>query len=457
MQVGMILLVSLVALITSFKLFSYAAGSMSLRKLNTISYVFYVQIVAMTFVGSVLAAINVVDFHYLVSLVSDQTKIYGWIAVMYSMLAMPIAMIALNNALGVKVRAKLDRYIHQPIEFRQGPTLSLVVLLLFTCLSFGVLLYTIYFTRAIPLFTLLSGDKEGAAIQRVEARYFFGGVEYVRNFLGYLMMPIFTYYAGIHAFEKRRLIYWFFFVINFLMTVFLLLFDIQKAPIVFFLFGFIILYTLIRGGISKKTLLVFGVTGLFLIAGGYAVTQGKSIIGQITDIGSSLWGRVFISEYVGVLLSFEYFPEVITQPTWYIGIPSFILEYFDVKNIESARLLMMQVNPAGVASGEANLISSYFMAEAWANYGWFGLIVSPIVVGVVLQSVHLFLLKNPKTPLIMAFYSYITVRWLLSSGFVNFLYLKIILFPLIFYLLFNAIINSLSNKKLYTRNGSTYF
>jgi oligosaccharide repeat unit polymerase len=453
MQVALILFVSLIVLITSLRLFATAAGTLSLTKLNTVSYVFYVQIFLMTFVGSILAACHVLDFHELISRVSDNTKIYGWLCVLYSMIAMPLAMISLNALFKVKAKRDFNEYIFKPIQFQQGPVLSIVVLLIFTGISASVLIYTISFSGSIPFLTLLAGSLKEAAIQRVEARYSFGGFEYIRNLLGYLMMPIFAYYSAIYAFEKRKTIYWLFFAANSLMTIFLLVFDIQKAPIVFFLFGFIILYTLRKGGVSRKRLIVYVVLGVLLISGGYSLTQGKDFVGQITDIGSSLWGRVFISEYAGLLLSLEYFPDVITQPTWYIGLPSFILSFFGAENIESARLLMMHINPKGVASGEANLISSYYMAEAWANYGWIGLILSPIIVGWVVQSVHIFLLKHSKQPLPMAFYSYITVRWVLSSGFVNFLYLKIILYPLILYYLFKVVINSLPKRKLSPMQG----
>ena len=447
MQVAIILFVSLVVLIISFKLFSKAAGTLSPLQLNTISYVFYIQIFLLTFVGSILAACNVVDFHRLISRVSDQTKIYGWLGVMYSMIAMPIAMIMLNLAFRINAKRKFKEYISKPIEYKQGPILTFVILVIFTFTSASVLIYTIANSKSVPFLTLLSGDLKGAAIERVEVRYFFGGFEYIRNLLGYYMMPIIAYYTAIYAFEKRKLIYWLFFSINFLMALFLLVFDIQKAPIVFFLFGFIILYTLMRGGVSRKSMIGFGLAGLFLVSGGYALTQNKDFIGQITDIGSSLWGRVFISEYAGYLLSLEFFPNVITHPTWYIGMPTFILNYFEVQNIESARLLMMEIDPKGVASGEANLISSYYLAEAWANYGWMGLVLAPIIVGLVVQSVHIFLLKNPKQPLIMAFYSYITVKWVLSSGFVSFLYLKIIIYPLVLYYFFLFLMRTLRTKK----------
>lgn len=401
----------------------------------------------MTFVGSVLVACKFLDYHYLVKPVSDKTKIYAWIGVLYSMVAMPISMIALNSLLRVSPRRDFQNYIDKPIRFRQGPLLSIVTLTLFSTISFLVLLYTIYNSSHVPFFTLLKGNMSEAAIERVEVRYNFGGVEYVRNLLGYLMMPIFAYYAGIHAVARRKLIYWIFFALNFLMAALLLVLDTQKAPVVFFFIGLLILYTLTNGGVSKKRFVAYFVSAILLIGVGYSVTTKKDMWGQISNLDSALWGRVFVSEYGGYLLSLELFPDVIKQPTWQIGVPTFILDWVGAEKEESARLLMKYINPEGVARGEANLISSYYLGEAWANYGILGFLLAPFVVGVVVQSVHIFLLKKPKEPLIMAFYSYMTVRWILSSGFVNFLYLKIILYPLVLYYFFKMLVNTLANKK----------
>jgi oligosaccharide repeat unit polymerase len=447
MQVIIIISVSFVVLLVSYWLFSKAAGSLSPLKLNTISYVFYVQIVMMTFVGSILVACNLLDFHYLVKPVKDVTKIYAWLGVLYSMIAMPIGMILLNKIFRLNAVKAFHAYIKKPVFIRQGPVLSMAIVSVFTIISLLVLLYTIHYSESVPFLTLLRGNMRLAAIERTEIRSAFGGIEYIRNLLGYLMMPVIAYYVFILAYVKRNLLYWILFLLNFCMAAMLLVFDIQKAPVVFFVIGILILYTLLEGGFSRKKFLTFFVTAICLIGVGYVLTTSKNFWDQISNYDSALWGRIFITEYGGYLLSLELFPDKITQPTWYIGLPSFILDFFHLKNEESARLLMKYINPVGVARGEANLISSYYLGEAWANYGWIGIILAPFIVGFVVQSVHIFLLKHPKEPLIMAFYAYITVRWLLSSGFVTFLYLKIILYPLIFYFLFKFLMQLMANKK----------
>lgn len=447
MQNFIIILISVFVLIISFSLFSKAAGTLSLRRLNTVSYVFYVQIVLLAFIGSILVATGVADFHYLIKPVQDSTKIWAWLGVLYSMIAMPFAMILLNMGFNLRVREKFHRYMELPLQFPQGEVLSLVTLIIFAAISAAVLIYTFSHVEHVPLFTAIQGDKETAAIQRITVRRNFGGSEYVVNLLGYLMMPIFAYYAAIFAFVKRKAIYWLIFFFCFLCTSLFLAFDTQKAPVVFFFIGFAILNTLVNGAITMKRLVIYSVIAVFLVVAGYSLTTDKDAFKQLTDIRSALWSRMFITEYGGYVLSLEYFPDQINEPTWQIGLPTFILKFFGLSEVESARLLMIRINPEGVAKGEANLVSSYYLGEAWANYGWFGLLLAPFVVGIIVQSVHIFLLKHAKEPLTIAFYSYMTVRWLLNSGFVSFLYLKIILYPFILYLIFKMLMKLLANRK----------
>jgi hypothetical protein len=51
-------------------------------------------------------------------------------------------------------------------------------------------------------------------------------------------------------------------------------------------------------------------------------------------------------------------------------------------------VLMELYNPIGVALGSAGHLSSVFLAEAWTNFGWPGLVVAPLWVGYVVQKLN---------------------------------------------------------------------
>ncbi len=401
----------------------------------------------MAVIGSVLVATNQVDFHYMIKIVEDKYKIWAWVGVMYSIIIMPLSMIFLNYFLGIKnIKENLNKYINSPININIGTNLSNIILGSATILSIIVIYYVFQANNHVPLFTLIKGDLHQAAIERIEVRREFGGIIYIKNLLGLILMPVFSYYSFILWREKKGIIKFIFFIILNILTILLLAYDTQKSPVVFFIFGYLILFTFLTRGISIRKFLLFICIGILLITTAYSITGGRGIE-QLLDIKSAFYGRLFVSGYGGYVLSLKLFPDIITQSTWYIGIPEAFLNFFNLENTESARLLMMHINPEGVAEGTSNLVSSYYLGEAYANYGILGLLIAPIVVGFVIQIVHILLLKNKKDPLFLSFYAFITVRWLLNAGFVSFLYLKIILYPLFFLLLIKLIINTIPNKK----------
>ena len=434
-QTFAILIASLVCLITSILLFRRAAGSMSLLKLNTVSYVFYFQIITSAFVGSIFLATGAIDYHTYAQPISNWIKIESWMWVMYSIVIMPIAMIAFNSLVLIKPLSQFKKFLKQNITLEKSNKINVFVLLAMVISSVSILLFIFTNLERVPLFTLLiEGDVKQAAIDRVSVRYDLGWLDYVKNLFGLMMIPIFAYYAYVVAQVKKK---WYYYLMCFILigvAALMLTFDTQKAPVAFFILGFLIIQTLISKGIPIKYFLLFGIIPLILILVAYQLTTDRSPVELFMNPTSAFYGRVFLTGYFAFPLSLEFFPEIISQPTYYSGIPSFVLTFLDIENTESARRLMIQMNPKGVRAGTANLFSGYYLGDAYANYGYLGLIISPIIVGGVVQIVHNYLLTHKKDPLIIAFYAFITVKWLLNAGVVSFIYLKIILFPFIFYL-----------------------
>ena len=444
----LIIIISILTIFLSVKMFSKASGSMSLLKMHTVSYVFYVQLVTSGIVGSVLLVMGVIDYHPDVKLMSDAVKFEAWAWVMYSIIAMPIGMISLNMILNLDVKTLFNSYLSKPIEFI-GSTLRNNIVLIFTALfSIIVLTYIFFTTEKIALFTLLiEGDSSQAAVDRITSRNNYKGIIYIKNLLGYIMIPVMAYYAYIFLRTKVTIISLVVFVINFSITALLMTHDTQKAPIAFFIFGFIILEVFLSNGIGLKKMVLFGGGPVLLILIGYTLTTGVDGLDQFTRFNSGFYGRVFVGSYLGFPLSLEFFPNIITEQTFAVGIPERILQSIGANYVESARLLKIYTHPETIANGTGNLYSSYYMGEAWANFGYLGLIIAPFIVGAVVHIVHLFLLLKPKNPYLMAFYVALTVKWVVNSGFVNFLYLKLLLWPLLLYFVSNYLVVKFLNQK----------
>lgn len=436
-------IISFFTLITSYKLFSKAAGTLNIRYFNTITYVFYYCIIVSTFIGAVLCAFGFGEDHWILCYAKSEARIKAWLAVCYSMIAMPIGMILMNNIFKIHPRKDFFNFIKEPIKYEISDQRLKQIMIVLILISFLTFIYIKHYSGSWPLYSaIVEQDYIAAAEGRIDVRLNFHGIVYIKNLIGLYLVPIFSYYSFIISQQKKTLYYKVSFLIMLVLTLLILSYDTQKAPIIFYACGFVVIHVLTKGKISKKSIILFVLIALGIMGILYSVFNASThgALDVILDPRSAMWGRMFISGYAGVPLTFEWFPDVITQPTWQIGIPEFILKVFDLPTTESARLLMLKIEPEG------NLISSYYIAEAWANYGLIGVFIAPFIVGINVQIIQIYLLKSPKNPLLIAFYAFMTTKWVISSGFVNYLFFKAIIFGFIIYFLAKLIIYRLTVK-----------
>tara|TARA_B110000046_G_C13026363_1_gene414332 strand:- start:3582 stop:4925 length:1344 start_codon:yes stop_codon:yes gene_type:complete len=422
--------VTIAALFASLKLFSMAAGTISPLKLNTISYVLYFQVLTVGVVGPLLLALDLLNYHPMIQQISYHTKFMAWVWCMYALVALPLSMNVYNIVFKIKMPSELTQYSQETIP-EKYLTHNRLFSTSFVLISLFGLLYIFYYTSSIPIVKLLTtGDLAQAAIERINSRRAFLGIPYIRSFVGIYLIPAGAYYLYILAYNKRTIRAWFLFACQLLLTILLLTYDLQKAPIAFFILGFLVVHTFISNGISRKWfLIVFGSSVLFILLG-YQLTTETTILRQITNVQSAFFGRIFLVSYFGFPLSLEFYPDSIHAATALYGVPGPILDILNLEGHDSARELMIHMYSSNVDQGSANLISSYYLAEAWSAFGYVGLVLAPFIVGGVIQLTHVLLIKLPKDPLFIAFYALITTKWLVLSGFSPFLTMKI-LFPMI--------------------------
>ena len=81
-------------------------------------------------------------------------------------------------------------------------------------------------------------------------------------------------------------------------------------------------------------------------------------------------------------------------------------------------------NPRGVAAGEAGVMNAMFIGEAYANWGWLGVVIAPFVVAIPLAFAFALLLRQPKTPLSIVLYLalFAAATNSLQGGFVDYIY-----------------------------------
>ncbi len=419
------LLISLFILLVSFKLFKKAAGTMQLNRLNMISWVFYFNLVMQSFFAAVLV-VNKLDNHYMIDKIYyESSRFYGWLAVMYTMVAMPIGMLFANLFFKDKMKTHLNEYAKKSIVSTISFKDSYIRLPLYiiSIISIVSIFYTFYYLPEIPILKALKGNATALELAglRADSTRDFAGNTLVRNIFGITLTPILTfvfycYYKKTKS--KKDLVI---FLIMFLFSFLILTYNLEKSRFVFFLLGFMFLKVLIDGSIRKKTLIYFGSLVMILIIIAYVkISQETDILMMFSNYNSGILGRIFLSQAGGTYLMFDYFPRVYD----FIGFNSFsnvLSDIFDLNHSErAARLVMLKANPR--FAEVQGVVNSLFIGEAWANFGIIGVMIAPIYVGAVIQTLFRILLSFKKTPIILALLAYFSYSSSITGGINDYFY-----------------------------------
>ena len=421
----MYVLISLLVLIVSTLLFRSVAGSLSPTRINMIGWIFFFELVAQSFIGSVLV-VNGWDDHYMINRIQQPARFQGWLAVQYTMNAMPLGMLLAIRLNGLRHnRGLFQHYVSQPIAPAMSSRDTFVRYPLYALSAIALLavLYTFYALRSVPLLSAIAGgDAVSLAVSRVDASLGFQGNVYVRNLLGLLLTPILTfiaygYYKQTGALRDRL---WFYTMLG--ASFFILTYDLSKAPIVIFALGFLMFRVLSAGRVSRTVFYLFGAFALLILLASYW------FIGKVTDpsilfaYNRGIGGRILLSQAAGTYYAFEHFPDTRA----FIGFSSlstFISDAAGLTHSERAARIMMQIfNPRGVEEGRAAVMNSLFIAEAWANFGLIGVLLAPIYVGLFIQAIFLFFLRSKKTPVLLGVFAYLSLRMPVTGGFNDFIY-----------------------------------
>ena len=307
--------ISAIVLIISFYLFKKAAGTMAVNRLNMPSYVFYVQLFAMFYLGSILI-VNHIDNHYLINkLAYDSSRFYGWAAIMYSMIGVPLGMISAGLFFKEhNIKRLFDSYSRRkitPLVSKKDSYLKLMLLCLSLISVFSVI-YTFKSLGMIPIFSIIRGESAKVLAKlRIDASSGFQGNVYIRNIFAITLTPILSYiaFAYYKMTKSKKDLIWF--MVMFCAGVMISTYDLSKSPLIFYLLGFLLLKILIDGEVSKKFLVAAGFFFVGVLIAAYISIMGFEIDKIYTlflSPNTGITGRIILSQSAGTFFSFDIFP-----------------------------------------------------------------------------------------------------------------------------------------------------
>lgn len=319
----------------------------------------------------------------------------------------------------------------ETLTYAHTSHIEFVTLLIASVVCIGAVIYTyasIGFLNS-PIYNVFIGtDPDTLAKLRTIANAEFPGNQYIKNIFANALTPFISYVVYIYFRETKEKRWGIMFVLLFIASCFMALYDTAKIPIVIYVGTFLILSMYYKDDINFKHILVTGIFAFIAIVLMYRFVAGRSF-DHIFSLSGPI-SRIIMTTPAAYILHLEVF----TYRTGLLNGASMprpfnrlIFGYDEV--VRSGRVVMNTVNYRGIREGTAGVYNGLFLGEAYANFGRNGVIISSIHVPIVFFLVSFIFTRLKKTPITIALYAYLTVQLLMTmnGGYFDYFYSTIFL------------------------------
>ncbi len=441
----MILKILLVAfgLTLSTYLFKKAAGTLSIRKLNIISYTFYL-FVLQTYIGASLVFLGDRKHYTMNYILHDKTISTTFFFVFLTAILLPLMIIATHKLLRVDMEEVYNGYLEKDTQVDHEKIIFYIVLLIASVCVLMMILLLIKIGY-IPLIKLLHAE---AGFNFKTERIIISNTviinQYVKNILILSFIPVTSYISFAYAITTKKIRWIVLFIVLFGSSLIVKTYNFAKTPVVFYLFTFIILYILINNGIKRlyMYIVVGGLSGIIALM--YKVT-GYVLTLSIHDGPIS---RIIFTQVGTLIYHFDLFPNSFPFLMGRsMGGTITNLLGLNLPHIRSAKIVMAFYGSRNVFDGIAGVMNAFFIGEAYANFGVIGVLTSIAYMGILFGLIYyIFAKKIRKSALSVALFAILTsdLAYATQGGFFDFIYSSNIILIILLFVFINY-----SSKYLY--------
>lgn len=401
-----------------------AAGTLSLGKVNLISYVFYLNVLQV-FLGAILVSLGY-DKHYTMDLLlhPQDTLAEATFFVYLMMIGLPFVMVLVFKILRMNPREKYEEFLSREISSVNNE--PLFYLLAVTCIVQLVLL-VILITKVgyLPILKLVFVDANmdyALERQRIQALSLFGHGA-IKNLIVMFGIPIVSYISFAYALCNRKIKWIAMALVMFGASIITQTFTFAKSPIIFHMFVFFLILTYYKGGLKRRTVFGFIFGMLLILIFMYAATGYSD---PWLDIYSGIMGRTFFTQFGTLCFHFDFFGQVHDFLDGASLSPTAlkVIGMDPDMHLRSGKIVMQFYGSQFVYQGSAGVMNANFIGEAFANWGPIGILVSIVWVGIELSLLFALSLKIKKTPATLAFIAVLTKTMgsMSQGGFADFVY-----------------------------------
>lgn len=437
-KIGIVLIGGIILI----KVFKKASGSLSLNKLNLNSMLFYYSMFYFMIGGSIvfLGFRN----HYLIEKLEEEYINKTYIIMLYTLIILPVIIIMVNKLMKIQnYNIFFEKYISNKTIINYNDIDKIFILfLLLTIIGCVAIFYTFYHMGYVPLLEIFKGNFS-IITNRVEISNHFTGNEYVRNILALGMVPYLSYiiyiYSKIINTKKWNIL----FILLFISSILCKTYNFEKAPIILYLLFFLIIKIILGEKIDIQKIFKYILIAICMILFFYYIISGYT--GSLFSLSEGPISRILITQVSTLFLHIQTFPYYHN----YLNGASFpyVLSWIfptEDYGVRSGKIVMQLYNSAGVENGNAGVMNTLYIGEAYANFGIIGIIIAPIIVGFIIAFVSNIILKQKKDPINIGLYIIIMNIYTASfvGGFVDYIYSSLGIIILMIIISIKIIVNN---------------
>lgn len=404
-------------------LFKKSAGTLNPCKTNIISLCFYF-IIVQTVLGALLTSLGYTK-HYTYMRLIEPDK-YAHMGIVYAMLTIvlfPMVSFLLLKIFRVNPNQEYNQYLNKTtlVEYSRRYYVIVLSATVFCTVLLIVLLHKIGY---VPVIELLTNKKMDFSMERAKnVALIIMSYEQIKN-IGILHgIPVLSFisFSFSLATKERKWTILFFFL--FLESIIVKTYDFSKAPLILYIAILVLILIYSKGKINYKLAAIIGGSGIGLLVVAYRLLgYSKSFF----DIYNGILGRTIFTQFGTLCMHLEGFSKYIDFLHGRSLYPTVLKLIGRDPNlhIRSSQIIMDLYNPEGVYNGNAGVMNTLFVGEAYANWGHIGAIFSIIWVSIIITVTFILFLKLKKTPITIAFFAVITQQMAccIQGGFVDFIY-----------------------------------
>lgn len=415
------IIIVFLALGTYVLLFKFASGTLKLQKLNILSFLFY-NLLLFDFIGASLIFIGFQKHYLIAKMINPDNISKTYCILIYTILILPFVINVMNYCFYKNgIKRELNTFLSRTVILDYNSNRTYIFTMLLSSIALLSTVYTLVNIGYIPILNMF-GSALDMNVASISNSRNFSGNQYIKNIGMSFLTPMLSYYIYILARLKKEYKWYILFGIMFVASIIAKTYDFSKGPLIYYFFYFYIIEVTLGNVKSIKKILPYIIGAIIFLLFIYAVVlkQGQNIL----TIYFGPVGRIIFTQVATLFLHMDAFPSIVP----YLNGASFSSKFsfiFESASFErSGRVVMETYSKEGVAEGTAGVMNTLFVGEAYANFGIIGVIIAPIIFGVVISFFLFVILKLKKTPVsIIAYIQLMQIFMnIVQGGFVDIFY-----------------------------------